>query len=497
MTAPTAIGFYFRTLEYGQTSRAGLGSAAPPPPRAGIELAQTCQCPIETIPLYRHVMRARRGILVALVVLTLAAAAFIVYAWRPAIDPVEPPRGSAFDAALVARGAQLAMIGNCNVCHTAAEGAAYAGGRPLQTPFGTIYGTNITPDPDTGIGRWSEAAFTRAMREGVDRAGRHLYPAFPYDHFTLMTDEDIRAIYAFLMTRSSVRAETPANKLPFPLNIRMLVAGWKLMFLDARVFQPDPAKDPTWNRGAYLVRGPGHCGGCHTPRNFLGAEKKGRFLEGGVSEDWIAPALNPASATPVPWTADALQHYLRHGIAERHAVTAGPMQPVIANLGAVPEQDVHAIAAYIAAYASQVGPEHRQKSEDLLARAALDSAGPPEPDKPATTARDQAHRNGRAIYAGACGMCHDSGRQTTSSATGLHLALATVVHLPGPRNLINIIIEGIVPPDGESGRWMPAYAGALTEDQLVHLVQYIRADFSRSPAWSDVEDEVRKAMKKK
>jgi mono/diheme cytochrome c family protein len=434
-------------------------------------------------------LRARRLVVAAMLALTAALAGC---AWYPAIAPVEPPPPSSFDAALVARGAQLALISNCNTCHTVDGGRPYAGGRPLQTPLGTIHGTNITPDRDTGIGRWSEAAFMRAMREGVDRSGRHLYPAFPYDHFTLMSDEDIKAVYAFIMTRDAVRAEAPANRLPFPFNIRMLLAVWKAMFLDVGVFQPDPVRDPAWNRGAYLVRGPAHCGGCHTPRNFLGAEKKGRFLEGGVTEGWTAPALNPASATPVPWTAESMRNYLRHGIAENHAIAAGPMDPVNRNLAGVSEDDVKAIAAYVAAYAAQVTPEHKQKSHDLLARAALDATAQRAPQPPAASERDQVQRNGRALYVGACASCHDIGRQA-SSGSGLHLALATVVHLDRPVNLIKIILEGIVPPAGEPGRWMPDYAGAFTDEQLAHLVQYIRAEYSRLPDWKGVEDEVRKA----
>src|SRR5688572_1879040 len=171
--------------------------------RHPIELARPVQCPNRT-RAHENVMRARSRALLALAVLALAVAAFLAYSWKPEIAPVEPRAAASFDAALVARGSQLALIGNCNSCHTAESGAPYAGGRPLKTPFGTIHGTNITPCPDTGIGRWPEAAFRRALREGVDREGRHLYPAFPYDHYTLMPDEDIRALYAFFMTRAPV-----------------------------------------------------------------------------------------------------------------------------------------------------------------------------------------------------------------------------------------------------------------------------------------------------
>ena len=152
---------------------------------------------------------------------------------------------------------------------------------PLPTPFGTIFSTNITPDAETGIGTWSEVAFARSMREGVDREGRYLYPAFPYDHFTHGTDDDIRAIYAFLMSRPAIRSAAPTNDLVFPLNFRHLVAGWNILFLDRGPLQPDASKSAEWNRGRYLADGLGHCGACHTPRNVLGAEKKGSVFAGG------------------------------------------------------------------------------------------------------------------------------------------------------------------------------------------------------------------------
>src|SRR4051812_18556429 len=219
-------------------------------------------------------MRVGRVLLGLAAVVVLGGGAFLALAWRPAIDPVEPPERASFDPARVTKGAELAAVGDCGRCHTVEGGAAYAGGYPLATPFGTIYATNITPDPETGIGRWSEAAFRRAMREGVDREGRHLYPAFPYDHFTLLTDDDDNALYAYFMTREPVRARTPANDIPFPLNLRVAIAGWKLLFFKPGPYQPDMAKSEAWNHGAYLAEGLAHCGACHTPRNGLGAEKK-------------------------------------------------------------------------------------------------------------------------------------------------------------------------------------------------------------------------------
>src|ERR1700757_304886 len=181
--------------------------------------------------------KALLAIVIAIVIVGGAAAAL---AWRPAIDPVRRPAVGNFDAALVKRGGELAAIGNCATCHTVPGGRAFAGGLAVPTPFGTIYSTNITPDERTGIGSWSEEAFRRALWEGVDRAGRHLYPAFPYDHFTLLDERDVRALYAFLMTRAPVTATAPANQLPFPLNVRPLLAGWKLLFLRTGRYQPDP-----------------------------------------------------------------------------------------------------------------------------------------------------------------------------------------------------------------------------------------------------------------
>src|SRR5216683_8165828 len=176
-----------------------------------------------------------------------AGAAFAV-AWRPAIAAIDPPAPQSFDAALVKRGRDLAAIGNCNDCHTVRGGKDFAGGLPVPTPFGTIYSSNITPDPETGIGRWSEAAFRRAMQSGVDRDGQHLYPTFPYDHFTHVSDEDDRALYAYLMTRRPVRALGRDNELSFPLDQRVVVAGWKLLFLRHGTYQPDSTKSAEWNR---------------------------------------------------------------------------------------------------------------------------------------------------------------------------------------------------------------------------------------------------------
>src|SRR3979490_565396 len=206
-------------------------------------------------------MASRRIIasVIAIVMLAAAVAAFAVI-WRPAISAIDPPAPQSFDPALVKRGREFAATGNCSDCHTARGGRGCAGGLPGPTPFGTIYSSNITPDSETGIGRWPEAAFRRAMRSGVDRDGRHLYPTFPYDHFTNVSDDDDQALYAYLMTRQPVHAPARANQLRFPLDQRFVIAGWKLLFLRHGTYQPDDSKSAEWNRGAYLVEGLAHCG---------------------------------------------------------------------------------------------------------------------------------------------------------------------------------------------------------------------------------------------
>ena len=354
-------------------------------------------------------------------------------------------------------------------CHTAEGGKPYAGGFGVKTPFGTVYGTNITPDPDTGIGRWSLAAFTRAMREGIDREGRHLYPAFPYDHFTKVSDEDIGALYAFIMTRDQVKQENRTNSVPIP---RPAIALWKSRYFERRPFQPDATRSAEWNRGAYLVQGLAHCGACHTPRNSLGAEKKDEAFAGGEVEGWHAPALNSRSPSPIPWTLEALQAYLKNGIADLHAVSAGPMVDVVRDLSQVGDEARRAMASYVVSLDLRNDEERRRAREAALERA-----------------RAAVALQGNAIYDGACADCHNRGREQEGGA--LQLALGTALTIPTPRNLAYIIRDGILPPEGSRGAWMPAYAGALTDEQLAELLAYLRA-ISGQPAWPDVRGEARK-----
>lgn len=415
----------------------------------------------------------------ALAVLLLGAgalAAGVALAWHPAIAPAAPPDRSAFPPEQVARGAELAAVGDCAVCHTTPGGRPYAGGRGVPTPFGTVYATNVTPDPETGIGRWSEAAFRRAMRDGIDREGHHLYPVLPYPHFTRASDRDIGAMYAFLMTRPAVRQDAPPNRLPYPLGNRALLAGWNLLYLRPGPWRPDPAHDAAWNRGAYLVEAVGHCGACHTPHNALGAERDGQTLGGGEAEDWYAPALQAASPARRPWDADALATYLRTGFQPQHGAAAGPMTAVTEELANVPEADIRAIATFVATL--------------MPRQAAPDPAAAPVPAGGAASPGGDAAA--RAVFAGACGGCHDADAPMTRGGAP-PLSLGTAVNAPTPRGVIQVILRGLPWREGGPAPYMPGFAEVLTDAQVVALADYLRAQYGGKPPWADLPAEVSKA----
>ena len=419
-------------------------------------------------------MKSRHAV-IGVTGLVVIAAAIAVFVWRPAIAPITTR--SEFDPALVVKGAQLAAIGDCAICHLGKNGQAYAGGNPLQTPFGQVYASNITPDEQTGIGGWSEAAFRRAMQTGVDRAGGFLYPAFPYNHYTHVTDADTAALYAFLMTRQPVTAKTPKTHLPFPLDIRPLMAGWNLIFLDRGALQPDPSKDAAWNRGHYLVEGLGHCQACHSPHNALGAEETDHAFSGGLADGWQGPGLTAAtSPAAIAWTEDAVYGYLRHGIDDRHAAAAGPMGSVSHDLGGVAEADVRAMAAYVA---SMTGPPDPARERQVMAWAAAAQAPP----------AGLAGSEGAQIFAGACAGCHGAGAPMMLAGRP-SLALGSSVTAPTARNATQTILYGLQPQVGERGPWMPGFADALTDAQVASVLTYLRARFADRPAWTDLQQGV-------
>jgi nicotinate dehydrogenase subunit B len=403
-----------------------------------------------------------------LALLVLLFVAFLIWAHRPAIAAVGRPDPSGFPPALVQRGEVLARIGNCASCHTGPHGAAFAGGVPLATGFGTIYSTNITPDPATGIGTWSAGAFTRALREGVSRDGRHLYPAFPFDHFTELSDADIGALYAYFMTRPAVHATPPANRLFLPLRFRPLLAGWKWLYLRA---QPYRGTD----HGGYLAEALAHCGACHTPHNRLGAEQRDRSYEGGWIEGWYAPPLDRHSPAVRAWTPDQLTAFLRTGLSPTHAAAAGPMGEVSHNLAAVPEGEVRALADY---FAHNMGGAPASRAEPAL------------PDREAAAAH--AYPLGATLFAGACTSCHERGARMMAEGRP-PLPFGSPLHENNPRNTIQIVLHGLTPPVGASGPYMPAFGGSFTDAQVAEIVQYLHVRYGTGLAWTNAHADVKRA----
>jgi nicotinate dehydrogenase subunit B len=400
--------------------------------------------------------------------------------FRSAIAPIEPIGRTLYSEATIERGRLVAAAGDCMVCHTAVNGTPNAGGRPLDTPFGTIYSTNITPDVETGIGNWSYVAFERARREGIHRDGKHLYPAFPYTAFAKTSDADIQALYAYLMVQPAVSAKAPDTKLAFPFNIRPLMAGWNAMFHKAEAFKPDPDQSTLWNRGAYLAQGLGHCGACHTPRNALGAEKTGpAYLTGGVADGWEAPALTSLSKAPIPWTEAELFKYLRHGNSTQHGVAAGPMAPVVEEMAHLPDTDIQAIAHYIASF-----NEPGITPAETAARAA-------ELEQKSTLAALGLRGTGSNIFQGACAVCHSAGSGPKLFGASPSLAVNSNLHSATPDNLVRVILEGISTPAHNDLGYMPGFADSLGDSQVTELVNYVRSRFaSDKQPWTGVEKTV-------
>ena len=427
----------------------------------------------------------------AFLVLALIAAGAAAYVWasrHPEIAAIAKPAPASFDKDLVKRGEILAGLGNCHVCHTTEGGRPFAGGLALPTPFGTIFTTNITPDVETGIGGWSEAAFLRAMREGVDREGHHLYPAFPFDYYSRVAEPDLKAIYAFLMTRDAVSQKPTPNELSFPFNMRILLAGWKLLFHEPAEIKPDPTKDAEWNRGAYLVEGLGHCGACHTRRNAFGAAAKTGpdAYAGGAAEGWFVPPLSAASPSPIPWTSKSLVNYLIDGWDGQHGVAAGPMTPVVNDLNDQSEDDVFAIANYVMSLKSGTKPAADQDKAATDAIAAAQKLEWGHAQAPAVP-NDPVQQKGARVFEAQCATCHKAGGKPAP------LALTTIVNAPDAANLVTVSFNGIKPPRGVLDRSMPPRMTQISDDEMSALATFVRARFSKGPAWSGLDDVVRKA----
>ncbi|MGK8933343.1 c-type cytochrome [Pluralibacter gergoviae] len=407
----------------------------------------------------------------------LAAAAIVGAAlylsWQPAIEPLASGARQAFAADQIARGEKLAALGDCAVCHTRPGGETNTGGLPMEIPFGTIYTTNITPDEETGIGRWSYEAFARAMRYGVDRQGHYLYPAFPYTAFTRTSDADLRDLYAWLMSQKPVRYRPPETALHFPFNIRQGVWAWNLLYLTPGPLQSDPSQSDEWNRGAYLAEGLGHCSACHSPRDLLFGEKGGQdHLTGGTAEGWTAPALRGGSDLPLPWSRQDLLAFMRTGYSANHGVAAGPMAPVIEEgLSRLTEAERQAIAAYLAA------PDRPTGDARARVRSTEEAVEPLASD-------------GARLYSGACMACHAQTKGTALSGVRPALALNSNLYAQTPDNAIRVVLDGIQHPATDELGTMPAFRHNLSDAQIASLLNYLRVSFTGKAPWSELQARV-------
>ena len=416
----------------------------------------------------------------AAALLLAGLAGFSLLSWRSAIAPIEPPNPTSFTAESVAKGEVLAAEGHCLSCHVRPGGQPFAGGYGVNTPFGIIYGSNITPDLKTGIGGWSLEAFTRAMREGVSRDGSHLFAAFPFNAYTELDDDDVRALYAYLMTRPAVGASVPPGTVPFPLNVRFLQGGWKLLCFRSGRYKPDSAKDAEWNRGAYLAQAVSDCGGCHTPRNAIGGEKLRDAYSGTAVDNWIAPPLTAANPSPIRWTQEELFNYLRIGVDPLHGAIAATMTPVVRDgldLPVVPDSDIRAIAVYMSDI-NHVG--ERQSNAPAVTARALQNSSIGSSDNYDPDAN---------LYASACLSCHYN-TGTVPLPARPELGLNSALSLPEPTNFIQAVLRGVGSTDGARGLVMPAYASSFSDAELARLAAYLRRTRTTQPPWTDLENKV-------
>jgi nicotinate dehydrogenase subunit B len=414
--------------------------------------------------------------------LALAAFTAATVGWRSSLPRMTSPLAPVSQAVL-ARGAQVAALGNCVTCHTSDQGEPFAGGKAFKTGFGTVYSSNLTPDLETGLGGWTYQAFERAMRQGVSRDGHALYPAFPYTAFASISDDDMTALYAWLMQRPAVSQATPKADMGFPFGMRSLMQLWNGLFHQPSAYQFDPSQSAQWNRGEYLVNGAAHCGACHTPRNALGAEQKGSaYLQGAVLDGWQAPALTAMNPSPVAWREADFFHYLRHGYTDFHGVASGPMAQVVRNLQAVPDADLQAMAVYLASLQTTAPLDDSQQTAQAQQVVQLAAASAPLP----SAAQRQ--------FEGSCGACHHDGSGPQLLGVNQPLALNGNLHSSTPDNLVQVIQSGIQQPPSQRVGFMPGFKDSLSEAQMLDLVGWMRQRFAPDkPAWSQAQ--IREALR--
>ena len=361
--------------------------------------------------------------------------------------------GMTTTASVVARGKYLTIAADCEACHTDPKsGKVFAGGRPIDTPFGLLLAPNITPDRETGIGAWSDEEFVNSLTRGTGRNGTHLYPAMPFTSYTKMSTEDALAIRAYLNTMPAVRNSVQSNQLHFPFNVRALLIGWDALYFSEGPYRPDSTKSAAWNRGAYLVQGPMHCGTCHTPKTALGADDGDKKLQGYKLEGWFAPNITASKQVGLgSWSNAEIVSYLKTGHV-RTAAASGPMAEEVAlSSSKMTEADLGAVALYL----------KDQAGSDLAGQAA-----PPASSMAA----------GAAIYADECSACH------TPNGGGIAGLFPSLRNSPSVRSadatsLIHVVLAGArsVATDGApTAAAMPSFGWLLTDNEIASVTTYIR-----------------------
>jgi mono/diheme cytochrome c family protein len=411
----------------------------------------------------------------ALVGLLLAGAALV--AWLN-VRGEEPLTGSADSFVAtpeqVARGAYLARAGNCAACHTDRGGAAFAGGKGIATPFGTVFASNLTPDAKTGIGTWSAAQFWRAMHNGRSADGRLLVPAFPYPNFTEITRADSDALFAWLRSQVPVAQVNRPHALRFPYNLQASLAVWRALFFSPGVYEPVVERSVQWNRGAYLVRSLGHCAACHSPRNAFGATRDSLELSGGLIplQNWYAPSLaSSAEAGMADWSSQDVAALLKTGLAPRGAAL-GPMAEVVfRSTQYLSDGDIAAMTEFLKSLPQT--PPHAVRVDALDANV-------------------RAH--GETLYKDHCAACHGANGEGGAGPNGVvYVALAgnRKVLLATPANLIHIVVNGGFPPTtvGDPRPYgMPPFGPSLKDDEIAVLASYVRGAWGNAaPAVSTLD----------
>lgn len=401
--------------------------------------------------------------LLAVIVLALVAAAWLLFGHREAALPPGKPVTAArlADPGLIARGAYLATVGDCAACHTAQGGAPYAGGRSLPTPFGDVPAPNLTPDAASGLGQWSFDDFWRALHEGRSRDGRALYPAFPYTSYTKVSRDDALALFAYLKSLPPVNHTTPPPSLRFPYDLRASLATWRGLYFRAGMFAPEAQQSAQWNRGAYLVEGLGHCNECHVARDELGGLPKGQQLTGGQipAQNWFAPDLSTqANGGLQGWSTADIVNLLKTGQSAKGAAFGPMAEVVMQSTQHLHDEDLQAIAHYLQSLPARPAP--------------ADNASPLDGDA-------QLHRGGQ-LYDQQCAGCHGKDGQGVS---GVYPALAgngSVTEPSGVNAIRIVLLGGFAPTTAAHPRpySMPPFAQQLDDADVAAVVSYIRSAWS-------------------